>query len=131
MSRKKRRSFSDTQKADAVRRHLKDHVPVSQIANDLDVQPTMIHNWIKTALEQIEVAFNSPRAAKKQASKQETQLQQLRQKLDAKNEVIAELMEENIRSIKENGELSPVAGFLTIHETRLSITSTTGKIKPD
>ena len=49
MSRKKRRSFSNTQKADAVRRHLKDHVPVSQIANDLDVQPTMIHNWINTA----------------------------------------------------------------------------------
>ena len=38
MTRKKRRSFSDTQKADAVRRHLKDGVPVSQIANDLDVQ---------------------------------------------------------------------------------------------
>lgn len=105
MSRKKRRSFSDTQKADAVRRHLKDHIPVSQIANDLDVQPTMIHNWVNTALAQIEVAFNSPRSAKKQASKQDARLQQLREKLDAKNEVIAELMEENIRSKKENGEL--------------------------
>ncbi|MCP4890566.1 MAG: transposase [Planctomycetaceae bacterium] len=46
--RKKRRSFSDTEKADAVRRHLKDGVPVLQIANDLDVQPTMVHNWINT-----------------------------------------------------------------------------------
>ena len=32
-------------------------------------------------------------------------IQQLREKLDSKNEVIAELMEENIRSKKENGEL--------------------------
>ena len=105
MTRKKRRSFSDTQKADAVRRHLKDGVPVSQIANDLDVQPTMIHNWINTALAQLERLFGSPRSAKAEASKQETTIQQLREKLDSKNEVIAELMEENIRSKKENGEL--------------------------
>ncbi|OUT62080.1 MAG: hypothetical protein CBB71_02750 [Rhodopirellula sp. TMED11] len=48
MSRKKRRSFSDAQKADAVRRHEEDHGPVSQIANDLDIQPTMIHNGGRT-----------------------------------------------------------------------------------
>ena len=52
MTRKKRRSFSDIQKADAVRRHLKEGVPVSQIANGLDVQPTMIHKWIHTAMTQ-------------------------------------------------------------------------------
>ncbi len=101
----KRRSFTDTQKADAVRKHLKDHVPVSQIADEMRVQPTVIHNWIKTALAQIENAFSSPRAAKAQADKQDTQLQKLKDKLDAKNEVIAELMEENIRSKKANGEL--------------------------
>ena len=105
MTRKKRRSFTAQQKADAVRRHLKDHVPVSQIANDLNVQPTMIHNWINAALAQIEHTFDSPRTAKAQASKQDAMIQQLREKLDSKNEVISELMEENIRSKKENGEL--------------------------
>ncbi|QDV85250.1 transposase [Planctomycetes bacterium TBK1r] len=105
MSRRKRRSFTDTQKADAVRRHLNDQIPVSQIADELDVQPTMIHNWIKTAMAQIENAFSSPRSAKAQAAKQDAQIQKLQDKLDTKNEVIAELMEENIRAKKENGEL--------------------------
>ena len=105
MTRKKRRSFTAQQKANAVRRHLKDHVPVSQIANDLNVQPTMVHNWINAVLAQAEHAFDSPRSAKAKASKQEATIQQLREKLDSKNEVIAELMEENIRSKKENGEL--------------------------
>ena len=105
MTRKKRRSFTAAQKADAVRRHLKDHVPVSQIADELNVQPTMVHNWINAALAQIEHAFDSPRSAKAQASKQDATIQQLREKLDNKNEVIAELMEENIRAKKENGEI--------------------------
>lgn len=102
---RKRRSFTASQKAEAVRKHLKDHIPVSQIAEEMQVQPTMIHNWIHSVLSQAEHAFESPRSAKAQSSKRDDQLQSLRQKLDAKNEVIAELMEENIRSKKENGEL--------------------------
>lgn len=100
----KRRSFTATQKAEAVRKHLKDRIPVSQIAEEMKVQPTMIHNWINSVLAQAEHVFESPRSAKAEASKQDAKLQQLREKLDVKNEVIAELMEENIRSKKENGE---------------------------
>jgi|SRR6056297_496034 len=105
MTRKKRRSFTAAQKAEAVRKHLKDHIPVSQIADEMNVQPTLVHNWINTVLSQAEHSFDSPRAAKSKASMHEAQIKQLREKLDAKNEVIAELMEENIRSKKENGEL--------------------------
>ena len=102
---RRRRSFTAAQKAEAVRKDLKDHIPVSQIAEEMVVQPTMIHNWINTALAQVEHAFESPRAAKAESTKHDQQVQQLREKLDAKNEVIAELIEENIRSKKENGEL--------------------------
>ena len=102
---KKRRSFTAAQKAEAVRKYLKDRIPVSQIADEMHVQPTMIHNWVNAALQQIEHAFESPRAAKAESSKHDAKLNLLRQKIDAKNEVISELMEENIRSKKENGEL--------------------------
>ena len=68
---RKRRSFSAADKAAAVRRHLVDKIPVSQI-ND--------------------------------QSKTDRRLNELREKLISKNEVIAELMEENIRSKKDNGE---------------------------
>ena len=97
---RRRRSFTAAQKAEAVRKHLKDHIPVSQIAEEMVVQPTMIHNWINTALAQVEHAFESPRAAKAESTKHDQQVQHLRENLDAKNEVIAELMEENIRSKK-------------------------------
>ena len=71
----------------------------------------MIHNGVNIALVQIEHAFQSPRAEKAQSSKRDETLQMLRQKLDAKNEVIAELMEENIRSKKEGSSAEFVGAY--------------------
>ena len=101
---RKRRSFSAADKAAAVRKHLIDRVPVSQIADQMQVQPTLIHNWINAAMAQVERTFETPRATNAGQAKTDRQLTQLREKLIAKNEVIAELMEENIRSKKDNGE---------------------------
>jgi transposase-like protein len=102
---RKRRSFSPQEKAAAVRKHLVDKVPVSQIADEMQVQPTLIHNWIHTVVSQAERAFETPRAAKNSKSEHEDKVAALREKLAAKNEVISELMEENIRSKKDSGEL--------------------------
>ena len=102
---RKRRSFSPAEKAAAVRKHLVDKVPVSQIADEMKVQPTLIHNWINTVMTQAERAFESNRGAKTKQDNHDEKLTALREKLLAKNEVISELMEENIRSKKENGEL--------------------------
>jgi transposase-like protein len=44
--------FDATKKADTVRRHLRDKVPVSELAAELDVQPTLIHQWIHQVLTQ-------------------------------------------------------------------------------
>ena len=38
-----RRKFTAQQKADIVRRHLKDKVPISSLAEELTIQPTQIH----------------------------------------------------------------------------------------
>jgi transposase-like protein len=100
----KRRSFSAADKAAAVRKHLIDKIPVSQIADQMQVQPTMIHNWVNMAMAQVERAFQTPRAGKIVKSDSDRQLAKLKEKLASKNEVIAELMEENIRSKKDNGE---------------------------
>jgi transposase-like protein len=102
---RKRRTFSAADKAAAVRRHLVDRIPVSQIADQMQVQPTLIHNWIHALMSQAERVFETPRAAKADQSKTDRRLNELREKLISKNEVIAELMEENIRSKKDNGEL--------------------------
>lgn len=104
---KSRRQYSDALKADAVRRHLCDKVPVSDLAAELDVQPSLIHLWVKQVLDQAEKAFQRPKGKKKTSSEDVTaqRIAQLEAKLANKNEVISELMEENVKAKKANGEL--------------------------
>ena len=106
---KSRRRFSDAVKADAVRRHLSDRVPVSDLAVELDVQPSRIHLWVKQVLDQAEKAFQrTPGALRKNKKVDQLKAQriaQLEEKLANKNEVISELMEENVKAKKANGEL--------------------------
>jgi transposase-like protein len=103
-----RRHFSDEFKAKVVRRHLADKVPVSDLAAEHEIQPSMIHLWVKQVLDQAEKAFERCKGPKRlqmvdHADKRRIAL--LEAKLANKNEVIAELMEENVKSKKANGEL--------------------------
>src|SRR6185369_17049617 len=54
----KRRHFSAEQKAQVVRRHLAGKEAVSNLADELQIQPSMIHLWVKQVLEQVERAFD-------------------------------------------------------------------------
>jgi len=55
----KRRSFSTRQEAEIVRKHLGDKVPVSELADQFQVQPTLIHTRIKMALAQPDRDFET------------------------------------------------------------------------
>jgi hypothetical protein len=68
------------------------------------IQPSQIHTWVNQVLMQAEKAFarSSGGRAAEAASRR---IEQLQAKLVQKNEVIAELMEENVRAKKANGEL--------------------------
>jgi transposase len=106
---KTRRTFTPSQKAQVVRRHLAGKEAVSDLADELGVQPSQIHLWVKQVLEQAERAFEKTPGAGRQARRAEDnkdqRIEQLQAKLVNKNEVIAELMEENVRAKKANGEL--------------------------
>ncbi len=54
MSGKTRRRFGAEKKAQIVRRHLADKVAVSDLADEFDVQPSLIHTWVKQVLDQAE-----------------------------------------------------------------------------
>ncbi len=102
--------FTPSQKAEIVRRHLKDHVPVSDPASEHDLQPGQIHQWIDVVLTQAERSFEKPgkqpkRPARKLEQLKDKKIHKLEEKLNLKNEVIAELMEENIKAKKLNGDL--------------------------
>lgn len=106
-----RRMFNSAQKADVVRRHLKDGVPVSDLARELDVQPSQIHQWVNTVLAQAENAFEKQanrskrRSAPSLEKRQARKIESLEQQLANRNEVIAELMEENVKAKKASGDL--------------------------
>ena len=101
-----RRHFSDTVKADVVRRHLSGKVPLSDLADELKVQPSVIHLWVRQVLDQAEKAFQRSKGGnRKVEDAKDRKISRLEAKLANKNEVIAELMEENVKAKKEYGEL--------------------------
>ncbi|MDX1969292.1 MAG: transposase [Planctomycetaceae bacterium] len=105
MSRERRR-FTAESKAQIVRRHLAGKEPVSKLAEEFGVQPSQIHGWVNLVLSQAEQAFE--RSAGHGRSEQvalAARVEQLQSKIVQKNEVIAELMEENVKAKKEAGEL--------------------------
>lgn len=82
--------------------------PVSKLAEEFQIQPSQIHNWVNLALAQLEKAFDRPTGAdngRKEHSKDQRRIEFLEAKLVQKNEVISELMEANVLAKKELGEL--------------------------
>jgi len=101
-----RRRFGTDQKAAILKRYLVDKVPISDLCDEYGIKPNQIYAWQKILFDHAETAFQQAggRAASK-ASAQEEKIARLENKLQQKNEVIAELMEENVRAKKATGEL--------------------------
>ena len=101
-----RRCFTTDQKAAVLKRYLVDKVPISDLCDEYGIKPNQIYTWQKILFDHAESAFHKSgyRQAKK-LSTQEEKIARLEKKLQQKNEVISELMEENVRAKKEAGEL--------------------------
>jgi len=102
---RERRHFTAQQKAAVVRRHLAGKEAVSDLADELAVQPSLIHLWVKQVLDQAERAFDRARGGRPGTDLKDRQIDQLQSKLLQKNEVISELMQEHVQLKKELGEL--------------------------
>lgn len=101
-----RRRFTPDVKAQIVRRHLADKEPVSKLAEEFQIQPSQIHNWVNQVLAQAEKAFDrTAENGRQEHSKDQRRIEFLEAKLVQKNEVISELMEANVLAKKELGEL--------------------------
>ncbi len=99
---RQRRHFTGEQKIAILKRHLVDKTKVSDLCDEHNIQPTQFYAWQKQLFENGAAAFE--RKTKK-PSPEKRQLEQLQAKIQNKNEVIAELMEENIKAKKANGDL--------------------------
>jgi transposase len=103
MTTKKRRQYSPEQKMAILRRHLLEHVAVSDLCDEYQLQPTVFYAWQRQLFENGGVVFE--RRTEGPARQLTRQVSNLEEKLTTKNEVLAELMEEHLRLKKELGDV--------------------------
>lgn len=104
MSKRQRRHFTPEQKAEILRRHFVDKVPVSDLCNELRLQPTVFYDWQRTLMAQAAKALESPTRGPSPEKKLEQRIAELEEKLAKKDGVIAEVTEEMVKLKKELGE---------------------------
>ena len=102
--RRRRRHFSSKEKVAILKRHLLENVAVSDLCDELALQPRTFYRWQQEFFENGGSAFESDN--KRESHRLERRIGQLEDKLQRKNEVLSELMEENVQLKKSvNGEL--------------------------
>jgi len=104
MSKRTRRHFSVEQKVAILRRHLVDKVPVSDLCNEAQIQPSMFYDWQRQLFERMGAAFDAPAQAPNRERELQQKIAQLEAKLVRKDEVIADISEEHVKLKKELGE---------------------------
>ncbi len=101
--RKPRTNYTPPEKVAILRRHLIDRVPISDLCDEYRLSPTLLYAWQKMFFENGAAAFERKRGSGEQSDLRT--IAALREKLQRKNEVVAELMEEHLQLKKELGDL--------------------------
>ena len=101
--RKERKHYTGEENVAILRRHLLDKVPVSDLCDELGLQPTVFYRWQKEFFENGAAAFQSQSRPDHHAEQQRIEF--LEKKIQTKDEVLAELMAEHIALKKSLGEL--------------------------
>ena len=100
-----RRYFTPEQKVALLRLHLLEKKPVSDICQEHGLAVNLFYLWQKQLFENGTAAFdNSGKRRKAGQDAKDRKIAALEDKLQRKNEVLAELMEEHVQLKKELGE---------------------------
>lgn len=111
---RQRKKVPGPEKLAILKRYLVDRVPISDLCDQNGLQPSQIYRWQAQLFEHGAAVFERKpgRHAQSVESTKDHKITQLEAvvaqkeaKLAQKNEVISELMEENVRAKKANGEL--------------------------
>jgi len=97
----KRRRFSAEEKVRILREHLLEHVPVSDLCEKYEIKPSQYYQWQKLFFENGAEAFTSKRSRSSQGK--ERQIEQLKDQLTHKDEIIAEVAEAFVTLKKQLG----------------------------
>ena len=107
MSKKRtRRNYTTEQKVEILRRHMVDKVPVSDLCNQLGIQPSVFYQWQRQVHENLAGALTTPAPAGPSRREKElaAEVAQLKARLAKKDGVIAEIAQEYTQLKKELGE---------------------------
>jgi transposase len=101
---KPRRHFSGPEKVALLKRHLLEQTPVSNLCDEVGIAPNLFYRWQREFFENGHAAFENDRKSRALEDAQQHRIEQLEAKLQRKNEVLSELMEEYTQLKKELGE---------------------------
>ncbi len=101
--RKQRKNYTSEEKVRILRKHLIDQVPVSDLCDELGLQPTVFYRWQKEFFEHGAAAFERQGNGKERGYQR--RIDALEAKIKRKDEVLAELMEEHVALKKSLGEI--------------------------
>jgi len=99
---RKRTKYTAEEKVRILRRHFIDQVSVSDLCDEIGLQPTVFYRWQKQFFENGAAAFE--RVKGREQDGLERRNVELEEKLRRKNEVLSELMEEHMQVKKSLGE---------------------------
>ena len=102
----KRRSWTGEQIMAILKRHLVDKEDISKICQAEDVQPSQFYRWQAALFEDGAAVFQrkNGQSERRELEAEQAKSAALEAKLQRKNEVLSELMEEHVRLKKELGE---------------------------
>jgi transposase-like protein len=104
MSTPERRHFTPEAKVAILRMHLLEGKPVSEVCTEAGIAVSQFYTWQKTFFEQGAAAFETNRAKSAADEAKDRKIAALEEKLQRKNDVLSELMEEHVKLKKELGE---------------------------
>ena len=106
MSTSKRRQWTTEQKVAILRRQFVEKVPVSQLCEELGLQPSVFYQWQRQVFDNLAGALTTPPPPGPSRREKELVAQnaQLEARLAKKDSVIAEISAEYVQLKKEFGE---------------------------
>ena len=105
----KRKYYSPEEKVSILKQHLVNGVPVSELCDEYQLQPTVFYRWQRQLFARGAAAFQAEQNRENIRLKQ--QIARLEEKVTRKNEVLGELMEEHIALKKELGQSEQAMGI--------------------
>lgn len=103
--RKQRKSYSGAEKMAILREHLIERLPISEVCEKHRLQPTVFYAWQKKLFEGGATVFENGHAGRPKLDLPARRIEALQAKLQRKDEVLAELMEEHVALKKSLGEI--------------------------